>query len=183
MGIGFGIPPDERQQVQFLYLDSALPSFHIFDPELEVPTTHLFRWESAEAPEGSGRPLDGLTDSDDRPLVYVTLGTVFNRAPGLLRHVINALADEGMNVVVTTGPNVDMPATERANVRIVPYLPQAVILPRCDLVVSHGGYNTMMGAVAHGVPSLMLVFGADQPLNGRRVAAAGAGKFLWADAA
>jgi UDP:flavonoid glycosyltransferase YjiC (YdhE family) len=49
------------------------------------------------------------------------------------------------------------------------------VLPRCAAVVCHGGAGTMLGALAHGLPLLMLPRGADQHDNARRVVAAGAG--------
>jgi UDP:flavonoid glycosyltransferase YjiC (YdhE family) len=46
-----------------------------------------------------------------------------------------------------------------------PYIPHTVLLPRCSLVVSHGGAGIMLGALAHGLPQLILPQGADQFMN------------------
>jgi UDP:flavonoid glycosyltransferase YjiC (YdhE family) len=47
------------------------------------------------------------------------------------------------------------------------------VLPHCDLVISHGGSGSVMGALAHGLPSLLMPLGADQPYNARRCVALG----------
>jgi UDP:flavonoid glycosyltransferase YjiC (YdhE family) len=60
-------------------------------------------------------------------------------------------------------------------VRIEPFVPQAEVLPQADVVVCHGGSGSVVGALAHGVPLLVLPMGADQPDNAVRVEALGAG--------
>jgi UDP:flavonoid glycosyltransferase YjiC (YdhE family) len=52
------------------------------------------------------------------------------------------------------------------------------VLPRCDLVISHGGSGSVMGALAHGLPSVLLPLGADQPYNARRCVALGVAREL-----
>ena len=58
------------------------------------------------------------------------------------------------------------------------YLPQATLLPHCDLVVSHGGSGSVIGALAHGLPSVLIPIGADQPANADRCVALGVGRRL-----
>src|SRR5207247_6503531 len=64
------------------------------------------------------------------------------------------------------------------NVHIERYIPQSVLLPHCDLVVSHGGSGSVIGALAHGVPVIVLPMGADQILNARRCEHLGVGTVL-----
>ena len=52
------------------------------------------------------------------------------------------------------------------------------MLPRCGLVVSHGGSGSLMGALAHGLPSVLTPLGADQPHNARRAADLGIARVL-----
>ena len=56
--------------------------------------------------------------------------------------------------------------------------PQASLLPHCDLVVSHGGSGSVLGALSHGLPSVLIPMGADQPLNGERCARLGVARVL-----
>jgi Erythromycin biosynthesis protein CIII-like, C-terminal domain len=112
-----------------------------------------------------------------RPLIYVTLGTVFNDSPALWRALLKAVAPLNLDAVITTGPNVD-PAgigDPPPNARLVRYVRQSRVLPRCNAVVSHAGFNTLLAAFAHGLPAVCLPLDADQPVNARCVEAAGAG--------
>ena len=55
------------------------------------------------------------------------------------------------------------------------------MLAEADVAVSHGGFGTTLGAVAAGLPLIVVPLFGDQPDNARRVADAGAGLALWPD--
>jgi len=119
----------------------------------------------------------------DGPRVYVTLGTEFNTKSGdLFARLIDALAALPARILVTTGPWVDpttfpVPAGPGA-IRVEQYVPQDSVLGLVDLVVNHGGSGSVTGALAHGVPLLVLPLGADQLPNGSCVETLGAGLVL-----
>ncbi|HEV7790336.1 MAG TPA: glycosyltransferase [Pseudonocardia sp.] len=126
---------------------------------------------------------DWLAALPDRPLIYLTLGTLFNRDLRVFATVLNGLRDEPVSVVVTVGQNNDPSALgpQTANIAVHRYVPQAELLPHCHAAVVHGGAGTMLGALAAGVPLLCLPQGADQHFNADRVVAAGAGLKLLRD--
>jgi UDP:flavonoid glycosyltransferase YjiC (YdhE family) len=109
------------------------------------------------------------------PLVYVTLGTAFATAP-LLRMLIDSLSELFIELVVCSGPvsPLDIGAVPD-NVIVRSSVPQTKLLGLADLVVHHGGSGTTLGALAAGVPQLMLPQGADQFANADAVCEAGAG--------
>jgi MGT family glycosyltransferase len=113
-------------------------------------------------------------DTLGRPLVYVTLGTVFNK-PELLRRLLDGL-DGSASALVTTGRNVDPESLGGwpPNVRVERFVPQEQVLPGCDAVVAHAGSGSVRGALAHGLPLVLVPQGADQFDNAARCAAAGA---------
>ncbi len=115
-----------------------------------------------------------------RPTVYVTMGTVFNRIPGLFGALLGALASEPLNLIVTVGHNQDPAAfgPQPPHVHIERYIPQSLLFPYCDAVVTHGGFNTVMAALAQGVPLVVVPLAADQGQNATRVAATGMGRAL-----
>ena len=111
---------------------------------------------------------------DDRPTVFVSLGTVAEHlGRRFLDAVARALADEPLQAVVATAPELlpDPPA----NFLVRPFVPQIDLLRRVDAVVSHGGMNTVVEALAHGRPLVVAPIAYDQPFNASRVAAIGAG--------
>ncbi len=65
-----------------------------------------------------------------------------------------------------------------ANARVERYVPQEVVLAYCAAVVSHAGAGTTLGALAHGLPQVLLPQGADQYINAARCEAAGLGRRL-----
>ena len=58
------------------------------------------------------------------------------------------------------------------------FIPQSLLLPHCDVVVSHAGSGSVIGALAHGLPMVLLPMGADQPLNAARAEALGVAQVL-----
>ncbi|MBL7517058.1 glycosyltransferase family 1 protein [Frankia sp. CNm7] len=113
--------------------------------------------------------------------VHLTLGTVFHqRRPGALDAAIAGLRELPANLVVTVGPDVDPDrfGPQPPHVLVERYLPHALLLPRCDLVVSQGGAGILLGALAHGLPQLVLPQGADQFTNGAAAQRAGVGLVL-----
>ena len=114
------------------------------------------------------------------PLVYVTFGSVaatLGYFPDLYRAVIDGLADLPARFLVTTAADELGPVPP--NVCVLRWVPQDTVLEGAAAVVSHGGYGTVLGALAHGLPqAVMPLFAQDQWRNARRVAELGAGVAL-----
>ena len=114
------------------------------------------------------RPADPIaSDAEAEPLVYVTLGTVFNDDLPLFTAAVAAASASGGRVVVTLGPGND-PAVlgpQPSHVTVAQFIPQAELLPACAAVVSHAGSGTFLAALAAGVPQVLLPQAADQFLN------------------
>jgi UDP:flavonoid glycosyltransferase YjiC (YdhE family) len=171
---GFGLPPDPDLTMlsRHLVLSPFPPGFR--DPAYPLPAT---AWPLRPAVVD---PLDPPAWLPDR-CVYFTLGTVFNMESGnLFDRVLTGLGELPVALVVTVGRHID-PADfgpQPAHVRIERYVPQAAILPRCAAVVSHGGSGSVTGALAYGLPSVLLPMGADQPLNAARCAQLGVSRVL-----
>ena len=80
-------------------------------------------------------------------------------------------------VLLTVGRRFDAagPGPALANVRVEAWVDPADVLCEADLVVCHGGSGTAFGALAAGVPVVVVPLFADQFENGRRIAGAGTG--------
>ena len=119
-----------------------------------------------------------------RPLVYVTMGTEFNKKPEIFRSILDGLAGEPFEVVVTVGVSGDPTALGPVgdNVRVERFVPQSRLLPYSAAFVSHGGSGALLGGVNAGVPMLAIPQGADQFLNAETIVDHGLGLRLLPDA-
>ncbi|MBJ7356152.1 glycosyltransferase [Nocardioides sp.] len=108
------------------------------------------------------------------PLVYVTMGTVQNRALDL-GPLVRAVAGLPVEVLVAVGRDGDTDLGDQpANVRVEAWVDQPRVLATATAVVSHGGSGTFLGALAQGVPQLCLPQAADQFRNAEGGVATGA---------
>jgi MGT family glycosyltransferase len=122
-------------------------------------------------------PFDLL---DDRPLVYVSLGTVNNRNPAFFRAAIAAYRQAPWQVVMSTGRDVDQAALGEipGNIIVRAQVPQLALLKRAALFVNHAGMNSVQEALCHGVPLVTVPQSPEQAVIARRVAKLGAGVML-----
>jgi MGT family glycosyltransferase len=182
----FGLPPDPNLQIEErqLVLSPFPPSYRgsvpdgAASPRLPIRPTPFDQSGDEHLPAWSGSLPAQST-------VYLTLGTssLFNARPSIMRAFIDGLANEPLNLIVTVGRNND-PADfgpVPSNVRIERYIPQTLLFPRCDLVVCHAGSGTVMAALVHGLPLVLVPIGADQPQNARRCDALGLATVLEVD--
>ena len=114
-----------------------------------------------------------------RPRVLLSLSTVaFPGQRAALQRILDALAGLPVEVLASTGGIEDAAGLEAgANTSLSPRLDHAALLPGSALIVSHGGHATVVRALAHGVPMLLVPMHPlmDQPRIARAVAAMGAG--------
>ena len=145
------------------YLDICPPSVQPIDLG-HIPVRQPLRPVPWTGPPGPGLPP--YLRRDDRPLVYLTLGTVNNHA-AVLRPAVEALACLPFRILVTLGPGgtAGVLGAQPTNVTIEPWVPQAQVLKHCDVVASHAGSGTFLGALTAGLPQLCLPQGADQFRN------------------
>lgn len=96
----------------------------------------------------------GSTRSPSSTSPWERYGTATWTSSGL----IEAVRDQDIALIVTVGRHND-PASlgpQPDNVLVHQYIPQGVLLPRCDAVITRGGAGTTLGALAFGVPLLLL---------------------------
>ena len=130
------------------------------------PEAH--RAPTASAP-GKPRPLTGQAK------VLMTFGTLYTD-PEVLTPLLDDLTARGYGVRVALGLTASSTdfAVDRDTVAFEGFRPYAELLDGIDVVVGHGGAGTNLGALAAGVPLVLIPQGADQGGQAERVAAAGA---------
>jgi MGT family glycosyltransferase len=146
------------------YIDICPPSLQLPLPQRPL---HRYAVRPIEAPPQAAHVRD-------RPIVYATLGTVFNEL-ATFKLLLEALATIECDVVMTIGHNRAPADLEPIpdNATIASYIPQAEILHGCDAVIAHGGSGSFLAALAHGRPLVLLPKGADQFDNARACAGLG----------
>ena len=165
---------------RYLYIDTCPPALQ--SPEIaSVAAVQRLRPAAAQLPDVD--PPEWLERLDSTATVYMTMGTVWNSNMEVFRTVIDAVRDQDIALIVTVGRQNDPAALgpQPDNVLVHQYIPQGVLLPRCDAVITHGGSGTILGALAFGVPLVVLPQGADQYSNAERIVRAGAGLQLLKD--
>jgi len=112
--------------------------------------------------------------SGDGPLVYLSLGSLGSADVELMRTLIASLADSPFRVIVSKGPQHDQ-LDLAPNMTGEEFLPQTSILPQVDLVITHGGNNTVTESLHFGKPMVVLPLFWDQYDNAQRIHETGFG--------
>lgn len=159
----------------YLYLDVCPPSLQSPDID-QIDVAHAMR--NAHIDMGDERLPAWIDDLPERPTVYISLGTL-HQSREVFAMILEGVRDEDLNVIVTIGAGSD-PAQlgpQPANVHVEGFIPQAALLPHCDVVVNQGG-TAILPILAHGLPLLILPQAANQFHNAEACVAAGAARSL-----
>ncbi len=139
------------------------------------PTWHQLD-STVRATDGDWRLPSHLAD---RPgaLVYLSLGSLGSADVGLMQRLVDVLGRTPHRVVVSKGPLADQ-IRLHDNMTGESFLPQPAILPQADLVITHGGNNTVVECFHNGKPMVVLPLFWDQVDNAQRVDETGFGRRL-----
>ncbi len=125
---------------------------------------------------GRGRPLIWVYSGNPR---YFT-GAGPCDSIVVIRAAIAALADEPVDVVLTTGYQ-ELPeefGTLPQNFRHAAYVAGPLMAERCDLIVFHGGHSSVMTTLKAGTPAVIIPTIRERESNARRLASLGAGEVV-----
>ena len=164
-------------------LSSRLAQIAQLPAELDFPRRELPGWfhyagplSDASARPAADFPFDRL---DGRPLVYASLGTLQNRQEPVFHEIAAACAELDVQLVISKGRTAaETSQTLPGAPLVVPFAPQLELLRRAALVVTHAGMNTVLEALAQGVPLVAVPITNDQPGVAARVARSGAGEVV-----
>lgn len=110
-------------------------------------------------------------------VVYLSLGSLGCMDVTLMQRLIDALASTEHRTIVSMGPLGDQ-MTLGPNMYGERFLPQPSVLPQCDLLITHGGNNTVCEGFHFGLPMIGLPLFWDQYDNAQRLAETGFGERL-----
>ena len=172
----WGVPELTDAVLDVPYLDTC-------PPLLQSDAVADFRNRRPLRPSaGEPRPGERLPWSDEvlaalpfEHTVHLTLGTLFHGITHVFETVLAGLRELHVNVLVTVGPGTDPGrlGPQPPHVLVADFAPHALLLPRCTALVTQGGAGTILAALRHGLPHLILPQGADQFVNGATAERAG----------
>jgi UDP:flavonoid glycosyltransferase YjiC (YdhE family) len=145
-------------------------------PQLEYPRAWE-PWEHVVGPLFWEQPYDDVElPAGDAPLVLVAPSTSQDPDGRLLRAAVEGLAGEDVRVLASTNRRPPSePLAIPSNARLVDWVSYASTMPRCDVVVCHGGHGTVARALASGCVVVVVPAAGDMNENAARVDWAGVG--------
>jgi len=158
--------------------ESPFLNLYLYPPEADyersVPVART--WQRLGSCVREPDSASGLS-SHRQPIVYLSLGSLGSADVGLMQKLIDSLAQTDYFVIVSMGP-------QHQELRLAPnmsgeeFLPQPAILPEVDVVITHGGNNTVTESLHFGKPMVVLPLFWDQHDNAQRMQELGLGRRL-----
>jgi len=133
-------------------------------------------------PEIVDRPAEKIWEPavQPRPVVVVSLGSVYTNQRDFFRTCIAAFADSEFHLILSIGRYVtpEELGPVAANIEVHAQIPQLQVLRSASLFITHAGMNSLMEAAHFGVPVIAVPQQAEQRLNARRLQQLGLGIHL-----
>ncbi|MCW2983884.1 MAG: glycosyltransferase, family [Conexibacter sp.] len=136
------------------------------------PTWHNLQ-TSVRATDEAYEVPEALRDGPGR-LIYLSLGSLGSGDVELLQRLVDTMAGSGHRVIVSKGPQHEQ-IKLYDNMDGAEFLPQTSVLPHVDLVITHGGNNTVTECLHFGKPMVVLPLFWDQYDNAQRIDETGLG--------
>jgi len=162
--------------------ESEWLNLYLYPDEVDYPRARPLgsRWHNLQSSVRTTDPAWELPPSlRDRegPLVYLSLGSLGSADVELMRKLIAELAEAPYRIVVSMGPQ-HAELELAGNMAGEEFLPQTEVLPKVDLVITHGGNNTVTECLHFGKPMVVLPIFWDQHDNAQRIDETGFGARL-----
>lgn len=117
---------------------------------------------------------------NERPLVYISLGTVVNNRPDFYKNCIKAFGGENMDVIISCGTSVDISSFGEIpeNIKVYQRVDQLDVLSRANAFVTHCGMNSVSESLYMATPMVLFPQTNEQKAVARRAMEIGAGTEL-----
>jgi len=172
------LPPDPGEYASTgmlgdLFMLQGVPEF---EPDIDrLPArVHLVGaciWEPPHADDALARWLNSSGPSD-APLLYVQHGRLFH-LPSFWPHLVNSLEHQPIRVAAAIGRMDGEVGRVPETWFVRDHLSQGAVLPKAAAVISAANTTSVLGALLHGVPSLLIPGGGEQPDVAERCVAIG----------
>ncbi|KAG8161426.1 hypothetical protein KVR01_008413 [Diaporthe batatas] len=199
--LGLG-PVEPRQILQYspqLHIQASSPELEfgqaLHPTEYVGPLVSPLNGKSSALPDWWGEVVAASEQATGNlRVVGITQGTFATDPSSLLLPAIRALRDDASLLLVVPSQQVEEirqalladggssgSQSLPANLRLASWLPYEELLPRCDVLVTNGGYGSVTQALAHGVPLVCAGTSEDKKDTAARVTHLGAGIDLMTD--
>ena len=160
-----GAPP--LPQLELVH-ESPYSNLYLYPAEADYPRTRPLgpTWHRLDSCVRGAPPWE--PPPGDGKLVYLSLGSLGSGDVALMTRLIGLLGGTGHRVVVSMGPQHEQ-LELAGSMTGAEFLPQPSVLPHADLVVTHGGNNTVTECFHFGKPMVVLPLFWDQYDNAQRV--------------
>lgn len=112
--------------------------------------------------------------------IYMSMGSQIYYHPELFSAVARALPEKNFQLIFSIGELMSTPFVNELPSNVIPvhYAPQLQLLKHMDLLITHGGANSVLEGLVHGLPVAILPICNDQFLQARFISRAGVGIVL-----
>jgi MGT family glycosyltransferase len=117
-------------------------------------------------------------DASAKPVLYISLGTMANNRVDFYKECLTAFKDSpGWQIVMSVGKKIDMTRLGEipANFIVRASVPQLKLLEKASVFITHGGMNSTMEALYHGVPLIVLPQMGEQQITAQQIVDLGLG--------
>lgn len=162
-------PPRPRTPILCAWSPSLIPPSRDWGPHMHVTGYYFLPRNDAYTPP---RELKDFLDAGSRP-VCISFGSMVNKDAEKIDAIIReSLKRTNNRGILLSGWG----STHRESTGDLLYLesaPHDWLLPKCKMLIHHGGAGTTSAALRAGIPQIVIPFMADQPFWGSRVHAVG----------
>lgn len=133
-------------------------------------------WEPSQADSELEAWLENARAAG-QPVLYVQQGRSFD-SPAFWPHLIEALSGRHERLAASVA-RMDVPTGELPSHWFVrPLVPQASVMSMARAVIASGNTTVTLGAITHGLPSVLISGGSEQPDVAEMLEAAGAARHM-----
>jgi MGT family glycosyltransferase len=174
-----GAPPPPADD--FIH-ESEWLNLYLYPDEVDYPRARPLgpKWHNLQSSVRETDPaweLPAELREGEGPLLYLSLGSLGSADVELMRKLVAELAEAPYRIVVSKGPQ-HAEFELAGNMVGEEFLPQTEVLPKVDLVITHGGNNTVTECLHFGKPMVVLPIFWDQHDNAQRIEETGFGARL-----
>jgi MGT family glycosyltransferase len=162
-----------------LKLSQIPPGLLYGHQEIDQSIIHLGPVDKADLQGEQEHNENDYSFSIEKPLVYIAMGTLVWR-PQLLMNAAKACHQLGLDCVISLGgltldqESLDFPL----GTEVQDFAPQEEMLRKASVFITHGGMNSIIESIHHGVPMLVIPHVIDQYGVARLITANQLGLYL-----